>query len=636
MTKESNTTARTISSISPDTTSIGRRQATSALFAAFGLGTLTNCQSVRGDTSSPSGAVVQALAGSGSVIWIDTISDLVTTYSATAATAIVQGYNIPGDGGGGIFIWQNSTSSTSPATDGGTIFQVIPPTGKSPGYWKRIYDGLLNVRWFGAFGDNSQDDTVAINSAIRAAIAAHGGVVFLPAGNYKVGSPSSGPQSIAIRIQADNITLRGEGGAASAAVSTTGAASSATRLVFTGSNGSGSKIDLSNALLSLDCEDGVKHFGCAIEDLTLDGNSIANISFLSRAHERVHMRRVTCTGFRVYGACLTNSTSVAGSADNYYEDCIFTPSASTSNAPIGLIVAGGNAGNVNRSTFSRCLFGTYAGTVAASIESADGLTFLGCHWGDPNHPCSIPGAPALVLHAVDTGVLSGSNSQSRSCVFIGCEGPILARAAPGGSAAGHVCYGYTMENVNHYPIIEQGADLTVYATQSASPQNPPAGSLSYGAAFAGCTLSAPSATPIPFGTSTTVTWTNTDWDLFYSGAPFQPCGETSPMQASRNGTIVVPNGIKWARVTAQIAWAINASGARRGEIQRNDTPVAWQLIPSMAGLGSDGGMLLTSPWVRVLGGDTLSLRVLHTASNSGGSSISLALAASCFLQAEWK
>jgi hypothetical protein len=48
---------------------------------------------------------------------------------------------------------------------------------------KRIYSGPVNVKWFGAKGDGSSDDTAAIQLAIDALINI-GGAVFMPAGNY--------------------------------------------------------------------------------------------------------------------------------------------------------------------------------------------------------------------------------------------------------------------------------------------------------------------------------------------------------------------------------------------------------------------------------------------------------------------
>lgn len=71
----------------------------------------------------------------------------------------VIGYYLPGDGGGGDFFWD--ATSTDPE-DGGTVFEV---TGTPTGRWKRLFADTINVKWFGAKGDGS-DDTVDFQNAI--------------------------------------------------------------------------------------------------------------------------------------------------------------------------------------------------------------------------------------------------------------------------------------------------------------------------------------------------------------------------------------------------------------------------------------------------------------------------------------
>ncbi len=99
------------------------------------------------------------------------------------------GYYASGDGGGGRFYW----SSASTATDDGGM--TIKPTAVSgAGRWLRFApENRFNVRWWGAKGDNSTDDTTAIQAAINSAIA-YGLTfpadmnyeLFFPVGNYKL------------------------------------------------------------------------------------------------------------------------------------------------------------------------------------------------------------------------------------------------------------------------------------------------------------------------------------------------------------------------------------------------------------------------------------------------------------------
>ena len=54
-----------------------------------------------------------------------------------------------------------------------------------PSFEAEASDGWLNVKNYGAIGNGSSDDTVAINSAF-AALSARGGIVYFPPGRYRV------------------------------------------------------------------------------------------------------------------------------------------------------------------------------------------------------------------------------------------------------------------------------------------------------------------------------------------------------------------------------------------------------------------------------------------------------------------
>jgi hypothetical protein len=315
---------------------------------------------------------------------------------------------------------------------------------------------------------------------------------------------------------------------------------------------------------------------------------------------------------------VTNNASVTdwSTADCHFEDCVSTNAHTQVFGTAVPIICWGDAvkGNPNRSMFIRCTFLSSGGNVAASIEQADGLTFIGCHWGDPGG-----GRGHLILHANNTGVLSTRNGmtgpfcQARSCVFLGCEGPITAKASTDGGAhtAGHISYGYTMENVNAYPVIESGADLTVYTTSTAVATNPGSGCMVYGESLAGAHVFG-STQLIANDALTGVVWSDTDWD---------------PLGASNGGQIFVPPGLKWARATAQIIWAPNTSGWRYVEIAKNLTVMCREWAPNSIW---DGAQLVQSHWFRVGSGDNIKVNVKQ---GSGGS---LPLSSASFLQVEFK
>jgi hypothetical protein len=95
---------------------------------------------------------------------------------------IVLGYHEPGDGGGGLFFWENSSA----IEDFGTKIIPDPGTDPPPGHWKRIFDDPISVKWFGAKGNGSDFDTEPMQNAIRAV--KPGGQLVIPFGIYKVSS----------------------------------------------------------------------------------------------------------------------------------------------------------------------------------------------------------------------------------------------------------------------------------------------------------------------------------------------------------------------------------------------------------------------------------------------------------------
>lgn len=69
------------------------------------------------------------------------------------------------------------------------------------------FEGEINVRWFGAAGDNTTDDTAAIQAAIDAVEALNGGQVFFPRGTYKITDTLTWMQT-SICVMAHNTYVR--------------------------------------------------------------------------------------------------------------------------------------------------------------------------------------------------------------------------------------------------------------------------------------------------------------------------------------------------------------------------------------------------------------------------------------------
>ena len=107
-----------------------------------------------------------------SIAELKTFSGPVDNYNVN-----ISGYYEAGDGGGGTFYWD---ASSTEADNGGTIIQA---TGVTTGRWKRVYSGAVNVRWFGAKGDGTTNDQPAIQAAID-----YSRNVYLSDGQYYIAS----------------------------------------------------------------------------------------------------------------------------------------------------------------------------------------------------------------------------------------------------------------------------------------------------------------------------------------------------------------------------------------------------------------------------------------------------------------
>lgn len=105
-----------------------------------------------------------------------TFANIAALAAGTTANELstVLGYYTPGDGGGGDFYWSTVTGPGN----GGTIFPV------GSGRRIRVDTNQFNVKWFGAKGDNANDDTTAIQACINTA--ERGKIIFFPKGVYKI------------------------------------------------------------------------------------------------------------------------------------------------------------------------------------------------------------------------------------------------------------------------------------------------------------------------------------------------------------------------------------------------------------------------------------------------------------------
>lgn len=136
------------------------------------------------------------------------VEGFVSTGVTDGAWVHLAGYRSVGDGGGGWFRF--SSTSTQPA-NGGT---VIAPTGGGrllrDGWTVLGFKGPVNVRWFGAAGDLSRDDTYFCQQAYEQ-VRSTGGTVLFPKGSYLLTKwVGNNPEDV--NDWGDNITFQGESG----------------------------------------------------------------------------------------------------------------------------------------------------------------------------------------------------------------------------------------------------------------------------------------------------------------------------------------------------------------------------------------------------------------------------------------
>lgn len=115
----------------------------------------------------------------------------------------VKGYYSAGDLGGGEFYFDTSSSS---APNNGTIFQSFYT---STGRWFRLLNGTrVNAKWFGAYGNGSNNDTLALQTALDFC-GSSGLGLYISKGTYIVSSSSS--STFCLLVKYSNSYIEGDG-----------------------------------------------------------------------------------------------------------------------------------------------------------------------------------------------------------------------------------------------------------------------------------------------------------------------------------------------------------------------------------------------------------------------------------------
>lgn len=115
--------------------------------------------------------------------------------SSDIGIALTQGASVKGDGGGGWWEWVADSTDTD---NMGTV--ICPANHGVPGRWKRIYNGPLNVRWFGASpiataAENNAAFQAALDATTNIGEISRTTTVHIPSGTYLLSTRIDVPSS---------------------------------------------------------------------------------------------------------------------------------------------------------------------------------------------------------------------------------------------------------------------------------------------------------------------------------------------------------------------------------------------------------------------------------------------------------
>lgn len=309
----------------------------------------------------------------------------------------------------GFFKWTTGNFSTHITTDTKEgVYIKATAVAASSGAWVRIIEGRVSVKWFGAVGDNSTDDTDAIQGAINYCFGppdnphGRGGVtknkvLFFPAGTYKITEP---------------LALTGVH---------SGRIEGASRMSTTISNTAGGSVFVTNGFqyshisgLLLVCTSGGS--GTCF-DLDYDGQGTWQVALQSNTFSDMFFAdgaigvNIGKTGFmgseNLFLNCFWKSHGTAGlktSNFNALQQTVLGGNFQT--CAIGIWVSRGSVPIIHGVGFQES--GTY--DIQVDNQAGDGYSVVGCRTESANF-CSFGNAPRAVVSAC-------SQTQSTSGVFV--------------------------------------------------------------------------------------------------------------------------------------------------------------------------------------------------------------------------
>ena len=136
-------------------------------------------------------------AGVSSITYVTTIAALKALTGVDGEVVRVLGYYAANDGGGGDFVFSSGSLATP---DNG---MVIAPTAGS-GNWLRQANGFVDLRWFGAKGDGTTNDMLALSYANTYAVAQSPvWTVYVNPGTYNIGGSVWANNTVPLKLSSN-------------------------------------------------------------------------------------------------------------------------------------------------------------------------------------------------------------------------------------------------------------------------------------------------------------------------------------------------------------------------------------------------------------------------------------------------
>ena len=259
------------------------------------------------------------------ICYVTSISGNILTVERAQEGTNAQNWNV------GDYIWNGPTAGTAllqNTTDPFTTSGLITANGGIDASWINT-DSFFNVKFYGATGNGSTDDTTAIQNALNAAGTANGGIVYLPVGTYNISSTLSIPTNVTLEgvSYAQDVTTPTT--PASVIVWTPTAAYSGLSMIQMGPNTANSKIFnlalRSNTDYVVDGIDFTSVRQAMAKDLSINGTHIAISMSTSSATgaqntAQSHISNINI-GLTDYGVYIAgNSSNSTFVTENYFSD----------------------------------------------------------------------------------------------------------------------------------------------------------------------------------------------------------------------------------------------------------------------------------------------------------------------------